>query len=127
MDLRDFFIWLASSAGAAAALSFIAERNSWFLKQSSSTKSYIQLGGSLVIALSAYAIVTYVPDTVMAALLPWFQIVAAVVGTWLANQLAHKGDPARVDPVVLVKPDIVSVPSKPPTEQDLPLKKLKKR
>lgn len=111
MDLKQFLIWLASSGGAAVALSFIAERSEKFKALPSNTKQYIQLGGSLVLALSAYAVMTYVPESVLTALLPWFQIVAGVLGTGLVNQIAHKADPARVEPVVLVKPDIVSTPS----------------
>lgn len=117
MDLRDFLIWIASSGGAAVALSFIAERSEKFKALPSATKQYIQLGGSLVLALSAYAVMTYVPESVLTALLPWFQIVAGVLGTGLVNQIAHKADPARVEPVVLVKPDIVSPPAGPIADQ----------
>lgn len=117
MDLREFLIWLASSVGAGVALSFITERIPAFHMLSSASRSYIHLGGSLVLALGAYAIITYVPPDTLTALLPWFQIVAGVLGTGLVNQIAHKADPARVEPVVLVKPDMVSTPSGPIADQ----------
>jgi hypothetical protein len=123
MDLREFLIWLASSAGAGVALSFIAERIPAFDNLPSATKSYVHLGGSLLLALGSYAVITYVPAATLDALLPWFQIVAAVVGTWAANQLAHKADPARVEPVVVVKADTTAeVEPKTITEQDLPMR-----
>lgn len=94
MDPREFLTWLASSAGAGAALSFIAERIPAFQKLKPEHKSLIHLAGSLLIALSAYAILTYVPPDVLVSLTPVFQVIAAVVGTWIANQVAHKADPA---------------------------------
>lgn len=94
MDLREFLIWLGTSAGAGAALSFIAERIPAFNALTSTVKAYIHLLGSLALALAAYAVMTFVPAETLDALLPWFQIVAAGVGTWIVNQVAHKADPA---------------------------------
>ncbi len=94
MKLTDFLIWLTSAAGASAALSFIAERVPAFQRLSPAHKSLFHLAGSVALALAAYAILTYVPPDVLAQIAPVFQIVAAVVGSWLANQVAHRADPA---------------------------------
>lgn len=94
MSISDFLTFLASSAGASAALSFIAERIPAFQQLTAQQKGLTMLGGSLAIALAAYATLTYVPAETLAQLAPYFQIAYGVVGTWIANQLAHKQDPA---------------------------------
>lgn len=94
MDLQQFLIWLTTSAGYSGALSFIAERVPAFQKLSPTAKSWTHLGGSLAIALGAYAILTYVPPATLEAIKPIFLLVSGVVGSWIANQLAHGADPA---------------------------------
>lgn len=93
MTLTDFLIWLGSSAGATAALSFIAERLPAFQDLSSSAKSYTMLIGSIVLAGVAYAVLTFVPPETLAALVPWFQIVYGAVASWIVNQTMHTFDP----------------------------------
>lgn len=93
MDLTQFLTWLGTAAGAAAALSFIAERIPAFQTLTAEVKGYIMLGGSAVLALGAYAVLTYVPPDTLAQLAPWFQVIYGVVAAWIANQVAHKADP----------------------------------
>ena len=94
MNLTDFLIWLGSSAGATAFLSFVAERLPAFQALSGTAKSYVMLAGSAAIALAAYFVLTLTPPDTLAQLTPIFQVVYGVVAAWLANQLAHKQDPA---------------------------------
>jgi thiol:disulfide interchange protein len=97
MEPRDFLLWLSSAAGSSAALSFLLERIPAFHELKPEHRSLITLGGSLGIALAAWAILTYVPADVLAQITPVFQLVAAVVGSWIATQLAHTADPARIE------------------------------
>lgn len=92
MSIQDFLVWLASAGGATATLAFIAERVPAFQKLTPDQKWYVHLAGSLVIALAAYAVLTYFPANTLVLLAPWFQIVYGVVFAWLANQVAHKVD-----------------------------------
>lgn len=94
MTIVQFLTFLASAGGASAALSFIAERIPAFQKLTSPNKALIHLCGSLSIALTAYAVLTYVPAETLSQLAPYFQIAYGVVGTWIANQVAHTHDPA---------------------------------
>lgn len=94
MSIQEFLTFLASAGGASAALSFVAERIPAFGTLPSNTKALIHLGGSLVIALAAYAVLAYVPAETLAQLAPMFQVVYGVAGAWIANQLAHSADPA---------------------------------
>lgn len=95
MTLPEFLTWLASAAGATVALSFVAERIPAFQALAPEVKSYVMLGGSVALALVAYAVLAFVPAETLAQLAPWFQVVYGVVGAWIANQMAHKADPAR--------------------------------
>lgn len=94
MSVQEFFTFLASSAGATAALSFIAERIPAFQKLAPGSKSLYMLVGSLLIAGTAYAVLTYVPPETLAQIAPAFQLVYGIVGAWMANQIAHKADPS---------------------------------
>lgn len=94
MDLMQFLTWLATSAGAAAAVSFLAERIPAFQAWTPQVKNYAMLAGSALAALAAYAVLTYVPAETLGMIAPWFQIVSGVFVAWLANQGAHKIDPA---------------------------------
>jgi hypothetical protein len=93
MTIQEFLMWLFASGGAAVVLSFIEERWPLFQTWSPEAKSWFNLGGTLVISLAAYAVLTYVPADVLAALAPWFAIVATVVGAWISSQVAHAVDP----------------------------------
>jgi len=93
MTLPEFLTWLASAAGATVALSFVAERIPAFQQLTPEIKGYVMLGGSVALALAAYAVLALVPAELMAQLAPWFQIVYGVVAAWIANQVAHKADP----------------------------------
>lgn len=95
MNMTDFLIWLGSSAGATAFLSFVAERLPAFQDLSSSAKSYTMLIGSVVIAGVAYAVLTFLTPEMLATLAPWFQIVYGAVTAWMANQIVHVVDPAN--------------------------------
>ena len=120
-DMVQFLTWLASAGGAAATLSFILERIPQFQDLDSNYKSWVNLGGTIVLALSAFAVLTYVPAATLALLAPWFKVVAACVVAWLASQVAHTVDPARIQKasdaslaLPVVPPAVPVVPSTPP-------------
>lgn len=95
MTLNDFLLWLASSGGAAATMSFVAERIPSFQNLPSQKRSLYILIGSVVIALVAYAVLRFVPAGTLDQLSPFFAIIYSIAGTWVASQVAHKLDPAR--------------------------------
>lgn len=94
MTINEFFVWLASSAGAAAFFSFIAQRIPALDNLSPAQKSYLHLVGSVTIALAAWAVLTYVPPDVLDQLAAPFRVLYGVIIAWLANQIAHRADPA---------------------------------
>lgn len=95
MGINEFLTWLATGAGATAALSFIVERIPAWHGLASEVKRWIGFGGSAVIALGSYAVLTYVPVAVLAQIAPFFGVVAGVFVIWMAGLFAHKADPER--------------------------------
>ncbi len=95
MSIHDFLLFMASAGGASAAFAFIAERVPAFQALPASRKSLVMLGGSLLIALLAWAVLTFIPAATLAQIAPAFQVAYGVVGTWIAGQIAHSADPAR--------------------------------
>lgn len=101
MTLEEFLKWLITSSGASAVMSFLLERFPPFQKLSSQVKAWVTYGGTLVLALGAYAIIIYVPAETLAALAPWFTILAGVTIPFVASQIAHKSDPKTENKVVV--------------------------
>ena len=93
MDINQFLQWVASAGGAAGLVSFLAERFPALQKLSSQAKGLTQAGACIVLAIVAYAVMTYIPPDTLKTLAPYFQIVYGVGATWVANQIAHKADP----------------------------------
>lgn len=95
MTLQLFLVWVASSGGASILLSFVAERWPGWGGLNRELKEWIHLGGSVALALAAFAILTLTPPEILESAAPWFLVVYGVASTWVLNQLAHKADPAN--------------------------------
>lgn len=95
-NLTQFLTWLITSAGASAVASFLLERLAAFQAQPATRKPWIVYGASVVIALAAYAVQTYVPADVLAQLQPVFAILAGLTIPFVASQFAHSNDPVTI-------------------------------
>jgi hypothetical protein len=89
-SLFDLLSWLIYSGGAILVASWVLARIPSFEVLASETKRLINMGVSVVLALGAYAIITYVPAATFAMLNPWFQIVAGIVVLYSAQQTVHQ-------------------------------------
>lgn len=88
--LQQFFVWLTTSGGAVALVSFISERVPVFQELPSSKKLAVQLTLSVVVALLAWAGMKYIPTEVIEFLAEPFAIVAGIVAVFVgANQGFH--------------------------------------
>lgn len=96
-DLMATLTWLAaggSALAAAALVSFLAEKSTGFQRWPPEAKLALQLGASVLLAVVAFAVVTFVPAEVMAALAPWWRIVFGAIVAVLGNQYFHAGTKA---------------------------------
>lgn len=93
MTLNDFLLWLAGSAGASVAASWILERIPKYVNIAvAETKRWIFFVCCLVLSGGAYAIITYVPTDILNALAPWFGLLAATFVSVFTGSSFHKVD-----------------------------------
>ena len=99
--MKDFTLiqlmsWIVYSGGSILIMSWIADRIQAFANATKDAKQNIIIAGSVILAASFYAALTYVPATVLAQLEPWFRIVFGTVITYSGGQVVHtltKGNP----------------------------------
>lgn len=75
-DLVEFLSWFVYGGGGAILISWILERAPWYQEKPSNVKQNIYFGMVTIFTLIVYAIMTYVPADILAALTPWFGIIA---------------------------------------------------
>lgn len=88
-NLNGLVSWVVWSGGALLIASWILDKIPSFVTLAPDPKRYINMAVSVVLALAAYAVITYVPVTVFSLLDPWFKIVAGVIALYSGQQLYH--------------------------------------
>lgn len=71
-------------------LSLFGESNDFYKSLSPLAKRVVMFGLSAIIALTAYAAVTYVPDTFWVGIEQPFVMISLIVGAIFGNQLVHR-------------------------------------
>jgi hypothetical protein len=89
-SLLDLLSWLIYSGGAILVASWVLDRIPAFNALAAEAQKYINMGVSIVLALGAFAVITYVPPAVFALLDPWFKIAAGTVILYSAQQTVHQ-------------------------------------
>jgi Na+/proline symporter len=93
MNLSDFLIWLATSAGASSVASWVLERiPKYAALASAEAKRWIFFGVCAVLSCGSYAIITYVPSSVLQSLAPWFGLIASTFASIFIGTSFHKVD-----------------------------------
>jgi hypothetical protein len=92
MSVTDFLQWLASGLGANVVFSYLAERWPWFQAKSADAKTWLSIACTAVIAIGAYATLTYVPSSFWTLISPYWMIVVGAVGMYLGTQFYHNVD-----------------------------------
>jgi len=88
-ELPAFLAKLAGPGGPlviGALVSILAVKWPWFQRQGSDVKWLLAVGLSVVIAVAAQLLLTYVPVTVWEQVAPYWTILAAAVLAWAGNQ-----------------------------------------
>ena len=124
MTLNQFLVWLFGG-GAIIVVSWVLEQVPWYQGLQPQVKQFTFFGFSLVVALGAYAVQTYVPADTLTLLAPWFAIASATfIAIYLgstfhtATKLTDQAAPKSVD---APKPQPVAPPAPtPPTTPILP-------
>lgn len=93
VSLMNTLIWLATGGGAVIVLSWVSERIPAFQALQPQTRWWIQLIGSVVLAIGAKVLILNLPQSTLDAVAPYFETVAGIVLLFVANQVAHTLDP----------------------------------
>lgn len=89
MELLEFLKWLAFSGGAVIAFSWVAEHfEAWHALESKMKQLYSYLG-SVVIALTAWAIMFYVPAEMLQSLYEPFAVISGLFMSVFINERFH--------------------------------------
>ena len=93
MGLNEFLLWLATSAGASVAVSWVLERIPAYVNiLVAETKRWIFFGACLVLSLASYLVLTYVPVDVLQAMVPYFGILASTFASVFIGSGFHSVD-----------------------------------
>lgn len=92
MSIVEFLLWVASGLGASSVFSYFAERWEWFQTLKADAKKLVATVGASVLAVTAYAVVTYVPAEFWVLLTPYWQIIIGVVIVNYGTQVFHNYD-----------------------------------
>ena len=106
MNVNGFLTWILTGGGSIMVVSWILERIPKYQAQVEDTKKYIFFGCSAFISLAAYAVLTYVPTSVLLAIAPYFGILAITFSNVFIGQAFHKND-KKTMPIEVVQAEVV--------------------
>lgn len=89
VDLPSLLTWIAAGGGAMAVVSWLCNRWPWFLGQEGDKKSLLILGFSLIVAIIAKLLLTFLPADVMTWLSPLVAACIAVFMIWQSSQASY--------------------------------------
>jgi hypothetical protein len=77
MTLHDFLLWLANSGGGAVVVSWVLEQLSWYQGLVAKTKQLVFFGLTLLVTIVGFVVITYVPQSTLDVIAPYFGLVYA--------------------------------------------------
>jgi hypothetical protein len=89
VDLSSLLTWIGAGGGAMIVVSWLCNRWAWFLAQEGDRKSLIILGFSIIAAVVAKLLLSYLPAGVIAWLSPLVAAAISVFSIWQASQASY--------------------------------------
>lgn len=90
MTLPEFLVWLSVGGGGAIASSWILERIPWFQSLEATAKQLVFFLSCVLLSISAFAIQSYAPQTLLDQLAPYFAIIASSFTVVFLGTAFHK-------------------------------------
>lgn len=90
MTIDQFLTWVLNSGGSVAICSWIAEQIPQFQGLESNLKKWIFFFGSILISVTSYCVLTYVPAEILKVIEPFFMIVYVAFITNFAGESFHR-------------------------------------
>lgn len=121
MTIDQLLAWLVNSGGSIVVVSWLAERFPWYKEQLPNVKETMFFAACLVVSMSSYLALTYLPPETIAAISPYFTILYGTFGSLFLGNMFHSTDkkivPTEVTVVPPVSPmEVTVVPSVSPME-----------
>jgi hypothetical protein len=92
MTLPAFLMWVLNSGGSISIVSWILERVKFYQSLASDVKQYVFYGASVVVAILAYLILTFIPAHLLTVIAPVFSILYGTFITVFLGQMFHRVD-----------------------------------
>ena len=93
MGLNEFLMWLGGTAGASAVASWLLERIPAYVAiASAEVKRWVFFAVCLVLALTSYGVLTYVPAEALRSVAPVFGLIASTFLAVFTGSGFHKVD-----------------------------------
>jgi hypothetical protein len=89
-NINSFVSWIVYSGGALLVASWVLDRIPQFIALGSEAKRLINIAVSVVLALGFYAMITYLPATLVTAIDPWFKIAVSIITLYTGQQIVHR-------------------------------------
>ncbi len=90
--MQELLMWLFGGLGATAVVSYLAERSASFQLLDTATKQMYKTVGATLIAVSAFALYTYVPAEFWATINPYWQVAVGVISVNYGTEVFHAFD-----------------------------------
>lgn len=90
MTLKDFLLYLYAGGGSVMVVSFFVEYWTWFQRQTVDAKKWLSFVFSVLIGGGAYIVLTYVSQSTLDVIAPYFNIVATLFAVYFLGQAFHK-------------------------------------
>lgn len=89
-DLSTFLTFMASPVFGAWVISEVLEQAQWFQLLPSGRKSLVVLVVMLLLSITSFALVRWVPPSVVANLQPLYAVIAGTIAAFLSGKLYHE-------------------------------------
>jgi len=90
LTLVDLFKFIGTPLFIGFIVSFLLERVPWFQAQDANTKAIFAFTIAVVLPLISYALLNYVPQTLIDTLQPWYAAAVTGVIGFIGSQVWHK-------------------------------------
>lgn len=90
MSIIDLFKFIGTPVAIGFVVSFLLERVPWFQQLSSDVKAILALIISVLLPIISYALLNYVPQSLIEALQPWYSVAVTGVIGFIGSQVWHR-------------------------------------
>lgn len=100
VNFAEFLQWIVYGGGGAIVVSWILEKLTWYQEKPADTKKNIFFGVVTAFTVLIYVVLAYVPENIVEAIAPYFNIVAVTFLSVYVGTAYHRVSKSTPPPVV---------------------------